>query len=280
METGDPDDFLTLLLLLGHPRVDLKAVTVTPGAADQIGLVRRALTWFGRDMPVGAFDINHPKSCVSAWHFRTYGNAPPSRDAEPAPELLRRICDARTTLLTGGPPKNLGGALALPGFTLGCWVGQGGFAGEGVVPQERQLPKFKGRAACPSFNFDGAPKAARNALDSPAIALRRIVSKNICHGVIYDSAMHEIIGAARHGSQSLELIWRGMDAYLRRHPAGKKLHDPFAACCAIDPAIGTWAEVAMVRERDGWRALPATDSHTWVITDYDRARFLEVLTAH
>ena len=29
METGDPDDFLTLLLLLGHPQVNLKAVTVT-----------------------------------------------------------------------------------------------------------------------------------------------------------------------------------------------------------------------------------------------------------
>jgi len=280
METGDPDDFLTLLLLLGHPRVNLKAVTVTPGAADQIGLVRRALTWFGRDIPVGAFDINHLKSCVSAWHFRTFGKVPPSRDAEPAPELLRRVCDAKTTLLTGGPPKNLGGALALPGFTLGCWVGQGGFAGEGVVPEERQLPKFKGQTSCPSFNFDGALKAARDALASPAIALRRIVSKNICHGVIYDSELHEIIGAARHGSQSLQLIWQGMDAYLRRHRAGKKLHDPFAACCAIDPAIGTWAEVEMVRERDGWRALPATDSRTWVITDYDRARFLEVLTAH
>src|SRR5271167_317325 len=111
METGDPDDFLTLLLLLGHPSVNLKAVTVTPGAADQIGLVRRALQWFGREIPVGAFDIDHPKSCVSSWHFRTFGRAPPSRDAEPAAELLRRICDAKTTLVTGGPPKNLGGAL-------------------------------------------------------------------------------------------------------------------------------------------------------------------------
>ena len=39
METSDPDDFLTLLLLIGHPRVNLKAVTVTPGTPDQIGLV-------------------------------------------------------------------------------------------------------------------------------------------------------------------------------------------------------------------------------------------------
>ena len=58
METGDPDDYLTLLLLLGHPEVHLKAVTVTPGSPDQIGLVRETLDWFGRDLPVGC------KSCA------------------------------------------------------------------------------------------------------------------------------------------------------------------------------------------------------------------------
>jgi len=55
METGDPDDFMTLLMLLDHPKVDLQAVTVTPGTPEQIGLVRRALEWFEKDIPVGAF---------------------------------------------------------------------------------------------------------------------------------------------------------------------------------------------------------------------------------
>lgn len=41
METSDPDDFITLLMLLGHPLVDLRAVTVTPGTREQVGLVRR-----------------------------------------------------------------------------------------------------------------------------------------------------------------------------------------------------------------------------------------------
>ena len=63
METGDPDDFLTLLLLLGHPQVNLKAVTVTPGTPDQVGLVRQALAWFGREIPVGAHNLDHrPRS--------------------------------------------------------------------------------------------------------------------------------------------------------------------------------------------------------------------------
>jgi hypothetical protein len=40
METGDPDDFTTLLLLLGHPQVNLIGVTIAPGTPDQVGVVR------------------------------------------------------------------------------------------------------------------------------------------------------------------------------------------------------------------------------------------------
>jgi hypothetical protein len=45
METGDPDDFLTLLLLLGHPQVHRRAVTITPGSPQQVGVMRAALSW-------------------------------------------------------------------------------------------------------------------------------------------------------------------------------------------------------------------------------------------
>jgi len=69
METGDPADFLTLLLLLGHPKVNLKAVTIARGTAAQVGLVRRALSWFGRDLPADAFDLDYPKDCVSTWQY-------------------------------------------------------------------------------------------------------------------------------------------------------------------------------------------------------------------
>src|SRR5947207_9430738 len=114
METGDPDDFLTLLLLLDHPRVALKAVTITPGRPDQVGLVRRALDWFDRrDVVVGASDLDTSKTAVSAWHYAAYGAVPPSRDAEPADQVLLRFAGDDITLLTGAPPGNLGAALAL-----------------------------------------------------------------------------------------------------------------------------------------------------------------------
>ena len=295
METGDPDDFLTLLLLLDHPRVELLAVTITPGTADQVGLVRWALAQLGRqDVVVGARDLESSKQAVSAWHYRAYGEQRPSRDAERADEVLVRIAGARAdaTLLTGGPPKNLGAAMQLAQargapLMLGRWVAQGGFAGEGVVPPERQLPKFRGLTTCPSFNLNGAPKVVLAALAAPGIGARRFVSKNVCHGVIYDHAMHERFAAARDRRRSIELVHRGMELYLREHAGGKAFHDPLAAACAIDESIGEWAEVEIYRERGEWgsRLSPGSGAHgdtrgdTRIIVGYDHERFVQLLLA-
>jgi pyrimidine-specific ribonucleoside hydrolase len=285
METNDPDDFLTLLLLLDHPAVELKAVTVMPGSTAQIGLVRRAIEWFGRkDVAVGAFNLDHEKPSVSPWHFAAYGTPPPSRDAMPATELLLQMLDAETTLITGAPNKNLGAALTLADergtqLKLKNWVAQGGFAGEGVVPLERQLAKFAGKKTCPSFNLNGAPKVVLRAVKEPGIALRRFVSKNVCHGVIYEHAMHERFAAARTRRQSIELIWKGMDHYLSRTPSGKAFHDPLAACCAIDTSIGQWAEVEIVREHGEWGSTISPGSGTWIIVDYSPDKFVDTLLA-
>lgn len=298
METGDPDDFITLLLLLGHPRVKLRGVTITPGTPDQVGVVRHALALFERALPVGVFDIEHqtksakrgelpgdgrhgPRgSCVSSWHYKAMGPMPASRDAVPAPALLRELCDDDTTLVTGGPLKNLGAALKLDGFRLGRLFVQGGFAGEGVVPPERQLAKFRGMTTCPTYNLNGDPSSALAAISSPAIREKRFISKNVCHGVVYDAALHEQFAAVKHHSKSLALIHEAMTAYLDESPDGKKFHDPLAACCAIDPSIGEWAEVELYREKGLWGSRLAPGSGVNIIVDYDRAKFIDTLTAH
>jgi pyrimidine-specific ribonucleoside hydrolase len=286
METSDPDDFLTLLLLLGHPCVRLQAVTVTPGTPEQIGLVRYALNQFGRDIPVGAYNIEHGKKCVSGWHYYAYGQIPPSLEAEDGPELLLRLCDEQTTLITGGPLHNLGRCLRLAqernvhAFRLGRLVAQGGFAGEGIVPEEKQLGKFKGRRTCPTFNLNGAPHAATAVLASFSIRKRVFVSKNVCHRVLYDQSLHASFQETKDACLSHALIWQGMDHYLRRHPGGKLLHDPLAACCAIDERIGTWAEVELYSQQGEWGARLSPDSHTWIITDYDHEHFLKILTMY
>lgn len=358
METQDPDDYLTLLLLLGHPKVNLVAVTITPGSAYQVGLVKRTLALFGReDVRVGANNITHPKSCVSSWHERAYGEITPDGEAEEAGALLAEVCDGDTTLITGAPLKNLGEAMKHPNFTLGRWVAQGGFAGEGVVPADKQLPKFKGMKTVATFNFNGAPQAALRAFEHEGIGERRCVSKNVCHGVVYTEQVHQWLEPRSKGARHLEMIWQGMEAYLAKkrarmasalprvlseedlsttpevrlimrgsearvvpledalaaarserlsllvvddrqspcvaragvvkasadeheHTYGKKFHDPLAACCAIDPSIGEWAEVELYRERGQWGSRLRPGSGTKIIVDYDHERFLEVFSMH
>jgi len=344
METHDPDDFLTLLLLVGHPAVHVKAVTITPGTAAQVGLVRWALRELGAEdtIEVGAGHLDHPKDCVSHWHYKVYGKIAASRNAAPADDVLVRHCDDATTLITGAPLKNLGAAMRHSSFHVGRWVAQGGFAGEGVIPRSRQLKKFQGRVTCPTFNLNGAPKAALRALTHDGINARYFVSKNVCHGVVYDRIMHARLRHLQGQSKAMDMILHGMDIYLakrggaRRNAAieagpvrwvgpdghvvspcplsearakasalgldlvevardsrpptckalppandgfGKKLHDPLAACCAIDPDIATWAEVELFRKRGEWGARHATDTHTWIITDYDHERFMACMEA-
>jgi hypothetical protein len=196
METKDPDDFLTLLFLLGHPQVNLRAVTIFPGTSAQVGLVRRAVNdWFGRDLPMGAYQLGGETDAVSPWHTDAYGPVAPSRVARPGGEVLLEHCGEATTLITGAPLKNLGAAMALEAATgrllrLREAVVQGGFAGDGIVPRERQLPKFTGMATCPSFNLNGDPRTGLAVRHHPGIPLRRFVSKNVCHGVIYDRELH------------------------------------------------------------------------------------------
>ena len=280
METNDPDDFLTLLFLLGHPQVNLRAVTLCPGTPQQVGLVRRAVnTWFGRDIAIGAYQLERETKAVSPWHLDAYGAVAPSLDARPGGELLLEQCAEDMTLITGAPLKNLGAAMQLEATTgrqlrLREAVIQGGFAGEGIVPRQRQLPKFAGRVTCGSFNLNGDPRTAVDVQRHPGIHLRRFVSKNVCHGVIYDRTLHVLVAQRKDRNRGLQYIWQGMETYLQRRPAGKIIHDLVAACCAVDPAIATWAEVELYRERGEWGARLAPGSGTWIIVDYDHARFL------
>jgi pyrimidine-specific ribonucleoside hydrolase len=280
METGDPDDFLTLLLLAGHPEVNLRAVTVTPGSPAQIGVVRHGLALLGRtDVRIGAFNLAHPKACVSPWHYRVLGEVAPSLDAELGEDVLSEVCDAQTTLVCGAPLRNLGAAIARGRLRLGTLVVQGGFAGEGVVPPSQQLPKFRGRSTCPSYNLNGDSRAALAALAYPGIEERWFVSKNVCHGVVYDQDLHDRVGAVAHRNPALALIHRMMREYLVSHPDGKIFHDPLAACCAIDRRVGTWARVEIYRSGGEWGARPAADTHTSIIIGYNPQRFLDILLA-
>ncbi|GAB2863296.1 pyrimidine-specific ribonucleoside hydrolase RihA [Actinocorallia aurea] len=283
IETQDPDDVLALCLLAGHPRAELRAVTVTPGSADQIGLVRRVLALLGRpDVPVGGADPENGREYVSGFHRRWLGSWRPADPDGPAVTVLADVLRARprAVLVTGGPPHHLGALLEeRPDTRLDRWVAQGGFAGDALVPPEHRLPKFAGRDVCPTFNFNGAPRAVLRALAPEApIARRDLVGKNVTHAIRYDRAFHERVAPHAEGSPSLALIHRGMELYLRRRRDGKLLHDPAAACCALVPDLAVWAEAEMRREPGGWGGRPAEGTRTFLATALDHEAFFRVFT--
>ncbi|MEQ1505236.1 MAG: hypothetical protein ABMB14_23600 [Myxococcota bacterium] len=68
-----------------------------------------------------------------------------------------------------------------------------------------------------------------------------------------------------------------MARYLIDRPDGKAFHDPLAACCALDPAIGEWAEVELFRANGGWGSRLAPGSGVRIIVGHDHERFVRVL---
>ncbi|MCY1021312.1 nucleoside hydrolase [Pyxidicoccus sp. MSG2] len=279
METSDPDDALTLCLLATHPDVALRAVTVTPGSRAQVGLVRHLLSRAGRgDVPVGARNPGAERDSVSGFHGAWLGQVASAEPDALAHEVLALTLAKHpdAALLTGAPLQNL--RLLLnehPEARLVRWVAQGGFAGDNVVPPEHRLPKFAGLRTCPTFNFNGDPKGALLALSSERIGSRDLVSKNVTHGVAYDVAFHERMRPHRDATAGLALVFEAMEHYLRERPAGKLLHDPIAACAAIDRDIVTWAPVEVVRERGEWGSEPAPGSKTSISVAVDRERFFQ-----
>ncbi|MFD5748775.1 nucleoside hydrolase [Streptomyces sp. NPDC127033] len=284
METRDPDDVLTLCLLATHSAVQLAAVTVNPGTLAQIGLVRTVLARLGVNAPVGARVAHHSGDAVSPFHRTWLGETATARPDAVAHELLARILTEKpdSVLLTAAPLHNF--RLLLRNHTevtVQCWVAQGGFAGDNVVPQEDRLPKFAGLNTCESYNFGHDAKGAIAALSSDRVRRRRLVSKNVTHGVAWNGAMHQRIKALNDMKPGVRLAVEAMEIYLREYPEGKFLHDPLAAAAMIDPAAFEWEEVEVYRERGRWGARPRTGTDTLISTSVNAVQALSaVLELH
>lgn len=284
METADPDDILTLCILATHPKVHLLAVTVTPGSREQVGVVRHVLGRIGRgDVVVGAFDPlrENPKH-VSEFHRKWLGSIAAANPDGAGPDILadifRRHPDG--TLLTGAPLKNPGAMLVShPEVRIATWVAQGGFAGDSVVPPEHRLPKFAGRETCPTFNFNGAVDQAKALLATDRIGARWLVSKNVCHGVVYDQTWQDRVGALTRRTRGFDLVHEAMGVYLAGRPEGKAFHDPLAAAVAIDPTVCDFREVEVYRERGEWGSRLAEGTRTRISVAVHRDQFFDVLTA-
>lgn len=283
METADPDDAFTLCMLSSHPKVNLVGVTVTPGSAEQVTLVKSFLNALDiYQVPVGVRNADHPKSCVSEFHYKWFGEhllrvsyVDPPKGEDVIAGVIEQYKNVK--IVSGAALSCVAKYLTKFETKLDEVVIQGGFAGDNVVPEELRLAKFNGKTTCPTFNLNADVEAAKLIASTKQIKKKLFVSKNVCHGIIYDNEMHERIKPHRHNNVGLDLLVNGMDFYLNKNKHGKAFHDPLAACVAIDQSIVTFKEVEIYRERGEWGARLADGTNTFISIAVDRPAFENIL---
>jgi len=281
LETQDPDDFFALSFLLSHPKVKLRAVTIYPGSKQQVGLIREILRSVNQlDVLVGTNHVDYPKGCVSPFHFTVFPNIKDELPDGTATDILHRtiLNYPNVTFITGGPPFNLHDLFTThTDVILKRWVAQGGFAGANMVPEELQLEKFKGKEVCMSANWSSSAMI-KYLLSSPNILRRVVCAKNVCHGVVYDSKFHQHLHNIPQRTKGLDLIYQGMDTYLKRHSKGKMFHDPLAAAVAVDESIGEFVEVDMeANSKKEWKSTPKQGTNTFIAIKINMDKFIATI---
>lgn len=96
------------------------------------------------------------------------------------------------------------------------------------------------------------------------------MGKNICHGIMYDHELHKKVREQKW----MKPLYDGMDYYLSKHPEGKKFHDPFAACVALNRDICTLVEAEVYREKGMWGSRLRQGTNTYVAVAHDYEVFL------
>jgi pyrimidine-specific ribonucleoside hydrolase len=257
-ETADPDDIITLCLIAHHPKVNLLGVVVTPGSKDQINLVKHVLSILEKDIPVGARKPEHPKNCVSQFHYKWFGDKIKESTFDGlGKDIIKELSDKYFDLkiLSGAPLGNIYDYLKEDSSNyIDEIVVQGGFAGDNIVPEQCRLEKFKGLNFCPTFNLGGDKKAALYITSDEFMQIKQqyYVSKNVCHGVVYDKSIHEKFSQYKNNNIGLNLIYDGMKKYLDKNPNGKLFHNPLAACVLINKSTCDFAKVNMIYDNGKW----------------------------
>jgi pyrimidine-specific ribonucleoside hydrolase len=229
---------------------------------------------------VGSAKPNYPKECVSEFHYKWLGQIPPAAPDNTGDIVLGHSWQPTNyKIVTGAALTNVNDFINNNSVkpSIEEIVVQGGFAGDSVVPEEYRLEKFKGKETCPTFNLNGNIEAAKNIVATDIFKCKRFVSKNVCHGIIYDNEMHERIKPYRHNNIGLNLIVEGMSKYLSKKPDGKAFHDPLAACVAISTDCCDFREVEIYRQKGEWGARLKEGTNTFISVNCNRDRFEQVL---
>lgn len=275
-ETGDPDDMFAIAYIVSRPEWELVGLTVNPGSKQQVQTMQALCNELQISPLIGSYDVKHPTARASGIWLQMVedslkncsGIADGSGD-----EVYSRLLDqyGSELLIISGAPMNCMGHFfeKHPDAEIDLWVAQGGFAGDNIVAPEFRLQKFQGMTECPTFNFGGC-KYSLDLLANQNIKKKILVSKNVCHGVIFN---RDVLNMYEYkGNRGLDFIAKGMGIYLRKKSSGKKFHDPLACVVALCENLGMdqllrFEQVEMYRERGKFGCVRSNTTNTFISTN-------------
>ena len=270
METGDPDDLITLLLLLNNPDVNLKGITCFQGSPVQIGLIDHVLEQAGKDIPVGGWNTVEP-SALTPYYSDVIGAWKEKKASMTPVEVFSQVMNSEVSVLTGAPLTNLKLVFDnLPDLKVGKMVTQGGFLGN-LVHEENRLKKFMGKNAFRTYNLEMDLQAFEAVNESERIESLTYVTKDLCHGFTYTPEIHEKI---EFGVSPVARLLKKCLARYAENGKNKAMHDPLAMFMLIYPELGESIPVSMSYYYDN-RSLPVftsieANSHTKGLIAYDK----------
>lgn len=279
----DADDFFAICYLASVPGVRIRAITVSPGDKDQISVAKFLVSKLGLDCPVGSAKPAREQSSVGGVHPHVLARhgwpermAADGRGADVIRETLASHPDA--DLLCIGPLQSVGPFLREnPNAKIRRAVMQGGFCGYHIHRPTNPLSKFEGLVTCPTFNLGGDKKSAQLFVDTPQVASKWFVGKNVCHSVVYEPKtldLHKASVRRREGQglpEGQRMFLDAMELFFGQGAPFKAFHDPLAAWCLLHPDRAQWIDGRLFYQNGEWGTSVADgDRPHRVLVDIDR----------
>lgn len=263
---NDPDDLFAICYLI-KAGVNIRAILISPGDADQIAVAKLICDEFGIEIPIGTIGPNKIKPPTS-FHRKLLEkyNKPLVEKADGLSsdildDVLKNHPDSELFII--GPATNIANYLNKFPNAFANATMQGGFLPYNLYYPSFKNPKFDGKLWMPTFNLNADRNAGSIFLN--ADINRQMIGKNVCHNIIFDK---------KYNVSKTSSLFRNAADILFEKNNEKKFHDPTAACLMLHPEIGIWFDGKTVKMEAGWTTVEGTDK---ILADFDQNLLWEYL---